>query len=803
MSRALSLALFGVWIFSLVGCGSSCTPASTGTSTSTSSSSSSSTNTCTTTTATVTINLHPDVTTTVALGSTLQFTADVSGYSDISLTWQVNGHNGGNSTVGTISSSGLYTPPATVPNPSQVTVTAVSNANNADTASVGIIITSGVTMSVSPATADLLPGKIQQFTATVVGNSNTAVTWAVAGISGGNSTVGTISSQGIYTAPATLTSVPQSIAVTATAAVDATKSASATVTLHNNLSVSIAPGSASVQTFGQQQFTATVAGDNNTNFSWQVNGVSGGNFSYGTIAGGLYTAPNRVPTTPLTSGINLASGGRKTAPVTITAIYQADSYFSASSVVAVTSANQKIQNLPIALGVSGGNAGDSGSSKCCGGTLGALVSRGGQNYILSNSHVLARTDSGVIGDLIIQPGLPDASCSTTGTNQVATLSQFVDLESLPTGGPIDAALALVSSGKVDLAGTVLELGGTTNNSQPNDGSPHAGSGVSPSLYEPDGVTPLKVAKSGGATGLTCSSISAINVTASVTYQKGCDGVQFQQTYTNLVVIGGADFSASGDSGALIVTQDSADPVALLFASSDTASLGSPVADVLAALADPGTGEKPVFVGSASVHPVAACNIPGVTPSITSTTQAQYAASSKNLKNAVSVLNARKATLLAYPGVEYVDLDKSVDATGEAAIVLFVSSSAPKKLLPQVVDGVRTRIVTASINSAMAGGGSDAKSPSLAEMARAKTGHALAVSQMMKLAGVQAVGITGSSDNPGEAALFVSVIRGVEHERIPPVVEGLRTVVRESSAIRSSFGAAPQQKTCSWSSHGKN
>jgi hypothetical protein len=711
MSRALSLALIGVWLFSLAGCGSSCTPTSTGTSTSTSSSSSTSTQTCSTTSVTVTINLHPDVTTVVALGSTLQFTADVSGYSDISLTWQVNGQNGGNSTVGTISSSGLYKPPATVPNPSQVTVTAVSNANTSDTASVGINITSGVTMSVSPATADLMPGKTQQFTATVVGNSNTAVTWAVAGVSGGNSTVGTISSQGIYTALATLTSAPQSVAVTTTAAVDATKSANAAVTLHNNLSVSVAPASASVQTFGQQQFTATVAGENNANFSWQVNGVSGGNSSYGTITGGLYTAPNHVPTTPLTSGVNLASGGRKTAPVTITAIYQADSYFSASSVVAVTSANQKVQNLPIALGVSGGNTGDSGSSKCCGGTLGALVSRGGQNYILSNSHVLARTDSGVIGDLIIQPGLPDSSCSTTGINQVATLSQFVDLESLPTGGPIDAALALVSSGKVDLTGTVLELGGTTNRSQPTDGAPHAGSGVAPSLYEADGVTPLKVAKSGGATGLTCSSISAIHVTASVTYQKGCDGAQFQQTYTDLVVIGGADFSASGDSGALIVTQDNADPVALLFASSDTDSLGSPVADVLAALADPGTGEKPVFVGSANVHPVAACSLTGASSAITSTAQAQYAASSKNLKNAVRILNAREATLLAYPGVESVGVDKSVDASGEAAIVLFVSSGAAKNSFPQEVDGIRTRIVGQAINSSMISGDKNVKSSS--------------------------------------------------------------------------------------------
>lgn len=790
MGRALSLALLGIWIFCLAACGSSCTNTSTGTS-------GSSTKTCSTTTATITINLHPNSTTIVPLGTTLQFTADVSGYSNISLKWQVNGHDNGNSTVGTVSTAGLYTPPATVPNPSQVTITAVSKANTSDTASVGIIITSGVTMSVSPAAADLLAGKTQQFTATVIGNSNTSVTWAVAGISGGNSTVGTISADGVYTAPATLPSAPQSVAITATAAVDATKTASATVTLHNNLTVNLTPGSAAVQTFEQQQFIAAVAGDSTASFSWQVNGVSGGNSTYGTISGGLYIAPNHVPTTSVTSGVNLASGGRKPTPVTITAIYQADSYFSASSVTKITSANQKTQNLPTPLGVSGGNAADTGSSQCCAGTLGALVSRGGQNYILSDSHVLARTDSGAIGDSIIQPGLLDSSCSTTGTNQVATLSQFANLEIPVSGGSIDAALALVSAGKVDLNGTILELGGTTNNSQPTDGAPHAGSGVAPSLYEADGITALKVAKSGGATGLTCSSISAIDVTASVTYQKGCDGAQFQQTYTDLVVIGGADFSASGDSGALIVTQDNADPVALLFASSDADSLGSPVADVLAALADPGTTEKPVFVGSASAHPVAACTLPGATSSISSATQAQYAASSENLKNAESVRSAREAALLAYPGVESVGLDKSLDASGEATIVLLVSKGVAKNTLPQEVEGIRTRIAVAD-NSSSVAAESEVKSPSAMEIARAKAGHARAVAQLMKMAGVQAVGITASADSPGEAALFIGVTRGVDRARIPSVVEGLRTVVRESSPFRSSFGGAPQGKTCSLS-----
>jgi len=62
----------------------------------------------------------------VRLGSTDQFTATVTGESSTSVTWQVNGITGGNSSVGTISTSGLYTPPAGIPSPNTVTVKAIS-----------------------------------------------------------------------------------------------------------------------------------------------------------------------------------------------------------------------------------------------------------------------------------------------------------------------------------------------------------------------------------------------------------------------------------------------------------------------------------------------------------------------------------------------------------------------------------------------------------------------------------------------------------------------------------------------------
>src|SRR5437868_4770795 len=66
--------------------------------------------------------------------------------------------------------------------------------------------------------------------------------------------------------------------------------------------------------------------------------------------------------------------------------------------------------FPIQLGTSGGNIKDISKGFCYGGTLGALVKdASGNQYILSNNHVLARTNVAALGENIIQPGLIDQS----------------------------------------------------------------------------------------------------------------------------------------------------------------------------------------------------------------------------------------------------------------------------------------------------------------------------------------------------------------------------------------------------------
>jgi hypothetical protein len=88
----------------------------------------------------------------------------------------------------------------------------------------------GVGITISPSVVSVEAGDSQQFTATVTGTTNTAVTWSVNDVEGGGATVGTISPAGLYTAPAAVPS-PDTVTVKATSVADSAKSAAAQVTI--------------------------------------------------------------------------------------------------------------------------------------------------------------------------------------------------------------------------------------------------------------------------------------------------------------------------------------------------------------------------------------------------------------------------------------------------------------------------------------------------------------------------------------------------------------------------------------------
>ena len=121
----------------------------------------------------------------------------------------------------------------------------------------------------------------------------------------GNSTVGFIDSiSGLYTAPSVVAS-PATVTVHATSQALSSAVGSASVTIGNPqapppVTVTISPASAVVQVGRTHQFSAKVQNASVTSVSWKVNGITGGNGTVGKIGpGGLYTAPNSVPSPAL------------------------------------------------------------------------------------------------------------------------------------------------------------------------------------------------------------------------------------------------------------------------------------------------------------------------------------------------------------------------------------------------------------------------------------------------------------------------------------------------------------------------
>jgi hypothetical protein len=109
------------------------------------------------------------------------------------------------------------TPASTVP------ITVVNPGGQvSNTLNITVAGTTPISVTVSPTSANVRIRQTRQFTA------NVPVTWKVNGITGGNSTVGRINTNGLYTAPNQVPS-PSTVSIRATSTADSTKSATASV----------------------------------------------------------------------------------------------------------------------------------------------------------------------------------------------------------------------------------------------------------------------------------------------------------------------------------------------------------------------------------------------------------------------------------------------------------------------------------------------------------------------------------------------------------------------------------------------
>jgi hypothetical protein len=342
-------------------------------------------------------------------------------------------------------------------------------------------------------------------------------------------------------------------------------------------------------------------------------------------------------------------------------------------------AHRADQQFPIQLGTSGGNINDSSKGFCYGGTLGALVqdNTNGTEYILSNNHVLARTNAASIGEDIIQPGLIDESpaCLKDTTDIVADLSAFIPILFKTKGtmppNAVDAAIAQVRANKVDPTGFIIDIGTVSSDT------------VAPSL----GMT---VKKSGRTTGLTNGNITAVNATIDVSYGSGKTA-----RFTNQIVVGSSGFIAAGDSGSLMVEDVATNPraVGLLFAGSNTTAIANPIGDVLTSFGVSMVGSS--LSASLMGKILAWANqFFGVAESQAANAQLPPQASQAAADVVRRVKERHEGRLLAIPGVIGVGVGVSEKAREQAAIEVYViqATESLNQALPKSLDGVEVKMV---------------------------------------------------------------------------------------------------------------
>jgi len=215
------------------------------------------------------------------------------------------------------------------------------------------------------------------------------------------------------------------------------------------------------------------------------------------------------------------------------------------------------------------------------GTLGCLVKRGSDVFILSNNHVLADVNQGKPGDAILQPGPYDGG---TSADKIAELAEFIPID-FGTGGTQPGGCSGLIGSLLSLLGQQPAARGTN---QPGDN--HVDCALARPL-SPDLVTPeilqigkpvgagtaslgTPVCKFGRTTSYTHGNIIQVDVTATVDYD-GPTAVFHGQLMSGAM-------SQGGDSGSAVL-DDQKRVVGLLYAGSDTTTLINPIQDVLTAL----------------------------------------------------------------------------------------------------------------------------------------------------------------------------------------------------------------------------
>ncbi|MEE8556844.1 MAG: hypothetical protein V3T14_03055 [Myxococcota bacterium] len=220
------------------------------------------------------------------------------------------------------------------------------------------------------------------------------------------------------------------------------------------------------------------------------------------------------------------------------------------------------------------------------GTLGCLVRRGREVFILSNNHVLANSNDGRPGDAVLQPGPLDGG--QPSNDRIAELAEFVPIAFVGAKSNCRAA-----SRTVAVLNWVARLLGATTRFRAVAGQaienlvdaalarPFREGDVSGEILE---IGPIKgsaraelglaVKKSGRTTGFTTGVIEQIDVTVDVQY-----GAGRVARFSDQLLAG--PMSQGGDSGSAVLDEQDR-LVGLLFAGSDSTTIFNRIEHVFSA-----------------------------------------------------------------------------------------------------------------------------------------------------------------------------------------------------------------------------
>ena len=221
------------------------------------------------------------------------------------------------------------------------------------------------------------------------------------------------------------------------------------------------------------------------------------------------------------------------------------------------------------------------------GTLGCLVKKDGQKFILSNNHVLANSNQAEIGDPILQPGPYDGG--TYPDDHIAGLEDFVPINiiGVPSECPIATGTASLLNEIAKVLGSQVRMRAINQQATENLVDAAIARPLNPEDVTDEilqigtiqgtaaGELGMAIKKSGRTTGLTTGVIEQVDVSVNVQYGEGQIAM-----FTDQVMAGA--MSQGGDSGSAVL-DDNNRLVGLLFAGSDTTTVINRIENVFSSL----------------------------------------------------------------------------------------------------------------------------------------------------------------------------------------------------------------------------